>query len=218
MTDSRDRAFARRVTGRPHTRRVRPSPGQPLRQVQEADLREWLEPNLLTKADRFGMADHVEIRVPFLRPKIVATALALPPGRKVSGSVMKLALKDAFRDLLPDYVTKRPKQGGLFTTMIVKRPGQHRGWSEHDRHSKMILLNNPQGFPCPIGQWLRGGEMGHALRASATWSVADMWSVETEQELWREHLDGRRDWGQQLWRLAVARAWGRSVSACGRQR
>jgi hypothetical protein len=28
--------------------------------------------------------------------------------------------------------------------MIVKRPSQHRGWSEHDRHSKMILLNNPQ--------------------------------------------------------------------------
>lgn len=182
MTDSRDRAFARRVTGRRCRRRVRPGAGQPLRQVQEADLREWLEPNLLTKADRFGMADGVEIRVPFLRPRIVATALALPPDRKVAGGETKVALKDAFRDVLPDYVTERPKLG----------------------------------FPCPIGHWLRG-DMGHELRSSATWSVADMWSVNSEHQLWREHLDGRRDWGQQLWRLTVARAWWRSVTASSHQ-
>jgi asparagine synthase (glutamine-hydrolysing) len=177
MTDSHDRAFAERVTGRPCTRRVRPSLRAPLRQVQEADLREWLEPNLLVKADRFGMADQVEIRVPFLRPKIVSAALALPPRSKVSAGVTKIALKDAFSDVLPEYVTGRQKQG----------------------------------FPCPISQWLRG-EMGRALRASATWSVADMWSVDREHEFWREHADGHRDWGQQLWRLAAARAWWRSVS------
>jgi asparagine synthase (glutamine-hydrolysing) len=178
MTDNSDRAFVRRVTGQPRAWQVRPSLRPPLRQVQEVDLREWLEPNLLAKADRFGMADHVEVRVPFLRPRIVATALSLPAHRKVAGDVMKLALKDAFRDILPDYVTGRPKQG----------------------------------FPCPIGQWLRS-KMGRALRASATWSVADMWSVAMEQELWHEHLENRRDWGQQLWRLATARAWWRSVSA-----
>lgn len=178
MTDNRDRAFARLVTGRPSVRQVRPTLGQPLRRVQEADLRMWLEPNLLTKADRFGMADHVEIRVPFLRPNVVATALALQPERKVSDGVTKLALKDAFCDVLPGYITERPKQG----------------------------------FPCPISEWLRG-EMGRELRASATWSVADMWSVKEEHLLWGEHLDGLRDWGQQLWRLAVARAWWRSVSA-----
>jgi asparagine synthase (glutamine-hydrolysing) len=113
MTDNRDRAFVRRVTGQPRARQVRPGLRPPLRQVQEADLREWLEPNLLAKADRFGMADHVEVRVPFLRPRIVATALSLPAHRKIAGDVMKLALKDAFRDILPDYVTGRRSKGSL---------------------------------------------------------------------------------------------------------
>lgn len=177
MTDSHDRAFVRRITGQPRARQVRPSLREPLRQVQESDFRQWLEPNLLAKADRFGMADQIEVRVPFLRPRIVAAALALPPHRKLAGGVGKVALKDAFRDLLPGYVAERAKQG----------------------------------FPCPISEWLRD-DMGRALQASATWSVADMWSVKREQQLWQEHRDGRCDWGQQLWRLVVARAWWRSTS------
>lgn len=176
MADSKDRLFVRRITGLPRLRRLRPSLGNPLRNVQEHDLRYWLEPNLLAKADRFGMADHVEVRVPFLRPALVATALALPTHRKLEGGTTKVALKAAFRDVLPRYVVERVKQG----------------------------------FPCPISEWLRG-DAGRTLQASATWSVGDIWSVTKELELWREHLSGERDWGQQLWRLAVARAWWRSV-------
>lgn len=180
MADGHDREFVRRVTGQPRSRQFRPSGQPPLQQVQAVDLREWLEPNLLAKADRFGMADQVEVRVPFLRPGIVATALALPARRKIDGDMTKVALKSAFRDILPGYIAGRPKQG----------------------------------FPCPISQWLRG-ETGQELRASATWSVNGMWSVRREQELWRDHISGRHDWGQQLWRLAIARAWWRSISARG---
>jgi asparagine synthase (glutamine-hydrolysing) len=176
MADSKDRLFVRRITGLPRLRQLRPRLREPLRYVQEFDLRSWLEPNLLAKADRFGMAEHVEVRVPFLRPTVVATALALPSHRKLEGSITKVALKAAFRDLLPRYVVERAKQG----------------------------------FPCPISEWLRG-DAGHILQASATWSVGDTWSVAKEQELWREHLSGQRDWGQQLWRLVVARAWWLSV-------
>lgn|GEM_PF-1798607 len=118
-----------------------------------------------------------QMEVTFLRPRIVGTALSLPAHRKIAGDVTKVALKDAFREILPDYVTVRRKQR----------------------------------FPCPMSQWLRS-ELCRTLRASATWSVADLWSVTREQELWREHLEYRRDWGQQLWRLATARAWWRSVS------
>lgn len=177
MADETDREFVQRVTGRPRLRRLRPGLGDPLRQAQEHDLRHWLEPNLLAKADRFGMAEQVEVRVPFLRPRLVAAALGLPASRKVDRHRTKIALRDDFRDVLPSYVLERPKQG----------------------------------FPCPMGEWLRGA-MGRRLRAEATWAVDNTWSVRKERHLWDEHLAGSRDWGQQLWRLTVARAWWRSVT------
>lgn len=176
MASAQDRQFLWRVTGRPRLRRLRPSLTEPLRQVQEYDMLRWLEPNLLAKADRFGMAEQVEVRVPFLRPRVVAAALNLPSHRKVVGSATKVALKEAFRDTLPQYVLERPKQS----------------------------------FSCPIGLWFRGAA-GHELRAAATWAVAGAWDIEEEQRLWQEHLDGRRDWCTQLWRLAVVRAWWRSI-------
>lgn len=177
MTDWKDRLFVRRITGRPCLRRVRPGRGDPVLRMQQHDLQNWLEPNLLAKSDRFGMADQVEVRVPFLRPDVVRLALSLPPHLKISRHETKVVLKAAFADLLPDFVTRRAKVG----------------------------------FPCPIGDWLRR-DLGHELRQQASWAVGDAWDVQREGALWREHLRGIADWGQQLWRLAVARAWWRSVA------
>jgi asparagine synthase (glutamine-hydrolysing) len=177
MTEPRDRRFARYVTGKPRPRPVRPHLGEPLRHVQDSDISQWLEPNLLAKADRFGMADQVEIRVPLLRPAIVSAALALPARLKVANGVTKVALREAFGDMLPRYVLKRSKQG----------------------------------FPCPLATWLRGN-MGQELRRGATWAVDGVWDVAREQELWDEHVTGRADWSQQLWRLAIARAWWRTMT------
>jgi asparagine synthase (glutamine-hydrolysing) len=178
MSDKTDRKFVGLLTGRPCIRGVYPTFDDPLRKVQQRDLREWLEANLLAKADRFGMADRVEVRVPFLRPSIVAQALSLPAHRKISDSATKIALREAYSDLLPEYVTRRTKQG----------------------------------FSTPIDKWLRG-PLGIDLRAEATWAVGDTWDVRREQSLWQDHLEGRCNWGQQLWRLSVLRSWWRSVYA-----
>lgn len=61
------------------------------------------------------------------------------------------------------------------------------------------------GFHCPIGAWLRGplGDAVLTLRRS----TPPLWDEKAEDELWDEHLTGRGDWGQQLWRLAVLRKW-----------
>jgi asparagine synthase (glutamine-hydrolysing) len=66
------------------------------------------------------------------------------------------------------------------------------------------------GFGCPLDSWLRG-RLGRHLEAEATWAPADAWDVASERRLWREHLAGEANWGQQLWRLAILRPWWRSV-------
>ena len=179
MTDDGDRAFAAMMSGQRIRRPFRPSFADPMRVVQRLDLENWLTPNLMEKADRFGMADQVEIRPPFLRKAVLRTGLGLPITGKVDQAehLGKVALRTAFRDLLPVYVLDRPKQG----------------------------------FPCPLSSWLRG-EMGQQLCADATWSVEGSWDVRLERDLWSAHIAGHRDWGQQLWRLAVARSWWQQIN------
>jgi asparagine synthase (glutamine-hydrolysing) len=113
MTDDRDRAFASVVTGERVRRPFRPSLQDPLRIAQQRDIANWLEPNLLEKADRFGMADQVEIRPPFLRKAVIRASLELPADEKVDNvtGLGKVALRKAFSDILPGYVLDRPKRG-----------------------------------------------------------------------------------------------------------
>jgi asparagine synthase (glutamine-hydrolysing) len=179
MTDKDDRTFASMLSGSRVRRPFRVSFDDPLQVAQVRDITNWLVPNLLEKADRFGMADQVEIRPPLLRKVVLRAGLGLPTADKVDRNtgMGKIALRAAFADLLPTYVLNRPKQG----------------------------------FPCPLGSWLRG-ELGRHLQDEATWSVADSWDVRQERELWATHISGSKDWGQQLWRLAVARSWWRQIS------
>jgi len=176
MTSQHDRQFLTQLTGLRTRRRVHPSFEEPLRAVQERDLRGWLEPNLLAKLDRFGMASGVEARVPFLRPALVRAALALPLRSRIHQLRTKVALRDQFADVLPPYVLDRGKVG----------------------------------FPSPLADWLRG-PLGHELSSLAVDSVAGIWDPSAERRLWQQHITGERDWGQQLWRIAVLRSWERSL-------
>ena len=176
MTSTQDRRFLRELTGSRVRHRIHPSFGEPLRAVQTRDLREWLEPNLLAKLDRFGMAAGVEARVPFLRPALVQAAFALSRRDRVDGSRTKVALRNQFADVLPSHVLDRAKVG----------------------------------FPSPLSDWLRG-PLGRDLATLAKDSVAGMWDPSRERDLWQQHITGERDWGQQLWRVAVLRSWDYSL-------
>jgi asparagine synthase (glutamine-hydrolysing) len=72
-----------------------------------------------------------------------------------------------------------------------------------------VLARRKVGFPAPLSAWLRG-DFGRQLAADAE-PVAGLWRASRERELWRQHLQGHRDWGQQLWRLVILRAWSRSL-------
>ena len=66
----------------------------------------------LSYLDRMTMANGVEGRVPFLDHRIIEFAHAIPRKYKLSNTgVTKTVLKEAFKNDLPDYVTKRRKAG-----------------------------------------------------------------------------------------------------------
>lgn len=69
----------------------------------------------LLRIDRTGMRYGVEIREPFLDRELVEYALSIPPSMKVSRLIdgrftTKFILREAFKDLLPDYIYSRDKQ------------------------------------------------------------------------------------------------------------
>jgi asparagine synthase (glutamine-hydrolysing) len=79
--------------------------------TQEYEFQVRLPELLLMRIDRFSMANSVEARVPFLDPSLVEYGYRLPLGLKVRDGVSKSVLKDALKDVLPERVVARPKQG-----------------------------------------------------------------------------------------------------------
>lgn len=79
----------------------------------QASVNEWryyAQPVLLRDADQYGMACGLEIRVPFMDHSLMEFALQLPNKEKL-GSRPKALLINTFKDLLPEEVYNRPKQG-----------------------------------------------------------------------------------------------------------
>jgi asparagine synthase (glutamine-hydrolysing) len=63
----------------------------------------------LQRVDRASMGTGVEARVPFLDLSLVELAMRLPMDLKVRDGQEKWILREAFADILPDYIRARPK-------------------------------------------------------------------------------------------------------------
>jgi asparagine synthase (glutamine-hydrolysing) len=83
----------------------------PLNWMTYLDLSLRLPELLLLRIDKMSMAAGLEARVPFLDHKLVELAFAIPTAAKTRNGELKGLLKRAVRDLLPDEIIDRPKQG-----------------------------------------------------------------------------------------------------------
>jgi len=79
--------------------------------MQSVDTRLYLAEDILTKVDRASMAVSLEVRAPFLDPRVAEFAASLPSHYKLRGHKTKYILKKAVNKLLPPFVTKRGKKG-----------------------------------------------------------------------------------------------------------
>lgn len=80
-------------------------------QMQSVDTRLYLAEDILTKVDRASMAVSLEVRAPFLDPRVAEFAASLPCNYKLRRLQTKYILKKAVQDLLPSFVTRRGKKG-----------------------------------------------------------------------------------------------------------
>jgi asparagine synthase (glutamine-hydrolysing) len=82
-----------------------------LQQSLDFDQRYYLPDDILYKVDRISMAHSLEVRPPFLDPRIVDFANSLPDHFKLQGSESKYVLRRLMKGRLPDSTLRRPKVG-----------------------------------------------------------------------------------------------------------
>jgi asparagine synthase (glutamine-hydrolysing) len=75
------------------------------------DVETFLSDNLLEYSDKMSMASALELRVPFLDPRVVELAFRIPFEQKVRAGESKWILKKAFSDLIPAENLTAPKKG-----------------------------------------------------------------------------------------------------------
>jgi len=82
-----------------------------IEQMQFLDMNFYMAEDILTKVDRASMAVSLEVRAPFLDPRVAQFAASLPLEYKLKGNKGKYILKKAVEDLLPKNILRRPKKG-----------------------------------------------------------------------------------------------------------
>ena len=82
-----------------------------MERMQCVDTQLYLAEDILTKVDRASMAVSLEVRAPFLDPRVAEYAASLPEDYKLRGRTTKYILKRAAQPLLPAFVTRRGKKG-----------------------------------------------------------------------------------------------------------
>jgi len=95
----------------------------PLNRVLEMEWNTQLPDQVLAFVDFLSMAHSVEIRSPFLDYRLVEFVATLPGSIKIRGNSVKDILKKAVDPLLPEGITKRPKEGfvlPIFDWMVEK--------------------------------------------------------------------------------------------------
>jgi asparagine synthase (glutamine-hydrolysing) len=75
----------------------------------------------LQRVDRTSMGQGVEVRVPFLDPALVELAMRVPAELKIRDGQEKWIVREAFADMLPDYIRRRPKNGLSYSTGLHDR-------------------------------------------------------------------------------------------------
>ncbi|NQT90376.1 MAG: asparagine synthase (glutamine-hydrolyzing) [Candidatus Omnitrophica bacterium] len=82
-----------------------------LEKILHVDMNNYLREGILTKIDRASMYASLEVRSPFMDHELMEYALSIPVHRKLNMFSTKMVLKEAFKDIVPAAIAKRPKKG-----------------------------------------------------------------------------------------------------------
>ena len=138
----------------------------PINRVLFTDFSIALPTDMLLKVDIASMRNSLEVRVPFLDPRVVQAAFAMPSSWKIRGLRRKIVLKEAVHDLLPPEIRNRPKAG--FDVPVgewIKGPMREL-FLDVVHSSGTIPLDRTR-----IDQWYEEHVSGRADRAKILWAV-----------------------------------------------
>ena len=83
----------------------------PVTKMQYVDMHLWLVHDILMKGDKMGMANSLEVRVPFLDKKVLELAQTLPLHYKVRAPKTKVALRGAAEKVIRSKTAEKKKLG-----------------------------------------------------------------------------------------------------------
>ncbi|SHJ35545.1 asparagine synthase (glutamine-hydrolyzing) [Hespellia stercorisuis] len=83
----------------------------PVTKMQYLDLHLWLVHDILMKGDKMGMANSLEVRVPFLDREVLKLAETLPLDYKVRAPKTKVALRGAAEKVIRSKTAEKKKLG-----------------------------------------------------------------------------------------------------------
>ncbi|HOT06001.1 MAG TPA: asparagine synthase (glutamine-hydrolyzing) [Methanotrichaceae archaeon] len=142
-----------------------------------SDLLCYSIPQLLRYEDKNSMRWSVETRVPFLDFRLVELAESLPSGLKIHGGGTKHVLRQALE--------------GLVSSLILGR-------------------RDKIGFATPDGDWLSTPEITSIfdeIFASPEFRSRPYWDADRVAAAFQDCKAGRRQSGEQLWRIVNTELW-----------
>jgi len=151
--------------------------GNIVERMQSLDTQFYLAEDILTKVDRASMAVSLEVRAPYLDPRVAEFAASLPPRYKLHGYTSKYILKKAAKGLVPPFVWRRGKKG--FGVPFAKWLKQELKPLAHDLLSPERLRRNGLFDPAYVAKLQDEHERGIANHRKLLWTLLSF-------ELWRE--------------------------------
>ncbi len=153
-----------------------------INEVLLTDMHLVLVNDMLMKVDLMSMANSLEVRTPFLDYKVVDFAFSIPPESKIDSTGRKKIVRDAFRNLLPEELYSRSKQG--FEVPLLK-------WFRTDLKSMITddLLSEKLILEQDIFNYAEIKKLLSRLYSNSPGdSVARVWGLIVFQHWWKNNF------------------------------
>jgi len=137
----------------------------------------------LVMGDRMSMACSLEVRSPFVDPRVVEFAASLPPDMKLRGRKLKYLLRRVAKRYLPPEIMRRPKQGFGFPVGLWMQRDLKALVEERLGNSRLVAAGVFR--PEPIARIMREHMEGRVDHSYRLWLLLNL-------EIWHEvNIEGR---------------------------
>lgn len=145
--------------------------------IQRTSLGSTAIPEMLRYEDKNSMRFGIESRVPFLDPDLVEYCQKMTVPQRISKGISKKLFREAMRGIVPDAILSRRDKIGFESRV-----------DEFFRNQRII-------------------ELCRKVFASEPFRSRPYWAADKVQELLNDHVSGRTNAGDKLWKILTTELW-----------